>query len=224
MFVGHFAAGFIAKRAAPAASLGTMILAAMFPDVLFCVFLLAGVEHVAIQPGITAVNALDLYDIPLSHSLLTDVVWAAALGALYFWRRRDRRGAWVVFAAVLSHWLLDFVSHRPDMPLAPGVSRYFGLGLWHSAWATLVVEGLLWSVSIVLYARITKAKSRAGAVGFWSMIGVLSALWIVSLGGAPPPSLLAVGIVNSVLGAVVLAWAYWVNRVRPLRAIDVREI
>lgn len=218
MFVGHFAAGLIAKRAAPAASLGTMILAALFPDLLFSVFLLAGIEHVAIQPGITAVNPLDLYDIPLSHSLLMDAFWGAALAAVYFWRRRDRRGAWVVFAAVLSHWLLDWVSHRPDMPLAPGVARYFGLGLWHFVWATFVVEGLLWAASILLYARITKAKSRAGVLGFWSMIVVLSALWIVSLGGAPPPSVLAVGIVNSILCLLALAWAYWVNRLRPVRA------
>jgi hypothetical protein len=217
MFVGHFAAGLIAKRAAPAASLGTMILAATFADALFCIFLLTGIEHVAIVPGITAVNALDLYDIPLSHSLLMDTVWAAALAAIYFWRRRDRRGAWVVFAAVLSHWLLDFVSHRPDMPLAPGVARTFGLGLWHSAWATFVVEGVLWAVSIVLYVRITKATSRAGVFGFWGMIVLVSALWIVSLGGAPPPGLLAVGIVNAVLGSVTLAWAYWINTLRPAR-------
>jgi hypothetical protein len=217
MFVGHFAAGLIGKRVAPAASLGTMILAASFPDILFCLFLLAGIEHVAIQPGITAVNPLDLYDIPLSHSLLLDVVWAAALAGVYFWRRGDRRGTWVIFAAVLSHWLLDFVSHRPDMPLAPGVARYFGLGLWHSMWATFVVEGLLWLVSIVLYARITYGKTRAGVFGFWIMIAVLTVLWIVSLGGAPPPSLLAVAIVNSVLGLAVLAWAYWVNRLRPVR-------
>jgi hypothetical protein len=217
MFVGHFAAGLIAKRAAPAASLGTMILAATFADALFCLFLLAGIEHVAIQPGITAVNALDLYDIPFSHSLLMDVVWAAAFAAICFWRRKDRRGAWVAAAALLSHWLLDFVSHRPDMPLAPGSARVFGLGLWQSALATFVVEGLLWAAAIVLYARATKATNRAGVFGFWGMIVLLSALWIVSLGGAPPPSLLAVGIVNAVLGAVVLAWAYWINSVRPAR-------
>jgi hypothetical protein len=218
MFVGHFAAGLIAKRAAPEVSLGTTVLAAVFPDVLFCVFLLVGLEHVAIQPGITAVNPLDLYDVPLSHSLLLDVVWGVALAAVYFWRRGGRRGAWVIFAAVLSHWLLDWISHRPDMPLAPGLARHFGLGLWHSVWATFAVEGSLWLVAIVLYARLTSGKNRAGVIGFWSMVAVLTALWVVSLGGAPPPSLAAVAVVNTMIGAVVLAWAYWINRLRPLRA------
>jgi hypothetical protein len=218
MFVGHFAAGLIAKRVAPAVSLGTTVLAATFPDVLWCLFLLVGIEHAAIQPGITAVNPLDLYDIALSHSLLLDVFWGVALAGGYFWWRRDQRGAWVIFAAVLSHWVLDFVSHRPDMPLAPGVARYLGLGLWNSVWATFVVEGLLWLVSIVLYARATCGKTRAGVFGFWIMVAILTALWVVSLGGAPPPNLLAVGIVNSVLGVVVLAWAYWINRLRPARA------
>jgi membrane-bound metal-dependent hydrolase YbcI (DUF457 family) len=217
MFVGHFAAGMIGKRAAPAVSLGTMLLAAMFADVLFCLFLLGGVEHVAIQPGITAVNPLDLYDIPYSHSLLLDFVWAAALAGIYFWRRGDRRGTAVIFAAVLSHWLLDWVSHRPDMPLAPGVSRTFGLGLWDSVGATFAVEGALWVISIVLYARITYGRNRAGVIGFWGMIVVLTALWILSLGGAPPPNLAAVAVVNAILSAMVLGWAYWINRLRPVK-------
>jgi hypothetical protein len=217
MFVGHFAAGLIAKRAAPAVSLGTTILAALFADLLFCVFLLLGIEQVAIQPGITAVNPLDLVSIPFSHSLLMDVVWASALAAIYFWRRRDRHGAWVIFAAVLSHWLLDWVSHRPDMPLAPGVAPRFGLGLWHSVWATFVVEGLLWSASLAAYLRITKAKNRKGVFGFWAMIVVLSALWVLSLGGTPPPSVLAIGVVNSGLIALVLFWAYRVDLHRPVQ-------
>ncbi len=218
MFVGHLAAGMVAKRVAPSMSLGTAMLAATLPDALFCIFLLAGIEHVAIEPGITAVNALDLYNIPFSHSLLLDVVWAAAFAGIYLWLRHDRRGSWVVFAAVLSHWLLDWVSHRPDMPLAPGVPRTYGLGLWYSPWATLVVEGSLWLIAIVLYARLTYGRNRLGVFAFWGMIAVLTALWVVSLGGAPPPSVAAVAVVNFVLGAAVLGWAYWINGLRPVRA------
>jgi membrane-bound metal-dependent hydrolase YbcI (DUF457 family) len=94
-------------------------LAAVVADLLFWLFILLGIEHVRVQPGITATNALDLYDIPISQSLLMDTLWATLLGATYFFRHRHPRGAWVVFIAVLSHWLLDFVSHRADMPLAP---------------------------------------------------------------------------------------------------------
>lgn len=215
MFVGHFAAGLIAKRVAPNVSLGTLILASSLPDILFSIFLLAGVEHVDIKPGITAVNALDLYDIPISHSLWMDVVWGGLLGTFYFWRRRSRRGAMVLFGGVLSHWLLDFVSHRPDMPLAPGVRLYFGLGLWRSVWATFMVEGLLWVLSVILYARGTHPKTRSGILGFLGMIAALTAMWIVSLGGPPPPDLRAVGIVNALLFSFVVAWAYWMDKRRP---------
>jgi hypothetical protein len=206
----------IAKRVAPSVSLGTAILAAWFPDLLWCIFLVTGIEHVAIEPGITAVNALNLYDIAFSHSLLLDVVWGMALAGIYFWRRSDRRAAWIVFAAVLSHWLLDWVSHRPDMPLAPGVARTFGLGLWNSVWATFLVEGSLWLASIVLYVRLTRGKGRGGALGFWSMVAGLTALWLVSLGGASAPSVAAVAVVNGILGVAVLAWAYWIDRLRPV--------
>jgi membrane-bound metal-dependent hydrolase YbcI (DUF457 family) len=148
MLVGHFAVGLGAKPIAPKVSVGTLMLAAVVADLLFWVFVLLGFEHVRIQPGITATNALDLYDIPLSHSLLMDGVWAVLLGGVYFLRNRDARGAWVVSIAVLSHWVLDFVSHRPDMPLAPGMHTYLGLGLYNSHIGILIVEGLLWIVGV----------------------------------------------------------------------------
>jgi hypothetical protein len=174
--------------------------------------LLVGVEHVAIRPGITAVNALDLYDIPVSHSLLTDVLWGGFFGALYFWQRRNWRGASVLFGAVLSHWFLDFVSHRPDMPVAPGVHLNFGLGLWRFIPATFIVEGSLWFSAIILYARGRPPRRRGTRFAFWSIIAVLTAMWIISLGGPPPPSLLAVGFVNLFLFSFVVAWAYWIDR------------
>jgi membrane-bound metal-dependent hydrolase YbcI (DUF457 family) len=172
MFIGHLAVGFAGKRATPRVPLWTLLLAAELPDVLWCVFLLVGIEHMRIQPGITKVNPLDLYDFPWSHSLLMDAVWGGVIGGIYYLWRRYARGAWLLFAAVLSHWLLDFASHRPDMPLAPGVHRYFGLGLWNSVIGTLAVEGLLWVVGVFLYLRATRARGRAGVYGFWIVIAV----------------------------------------------------
>ena len=215
MFVGHLAVGLAGKQIAPKTSLCTLFLASVLPDLLWVVFLLAGIEHVRIQPGITAANALDLWDYPISHSLLTDALWAALFAGLYYAWRRYPRGAWAIFGAVLSHWLLDFLSHRPDMPLAPGVHRYFGLGLWNSIPATYLVEGLLWLLGIVVYARATQAASRAGVYAFWAMIALLTALWVPSLGGPPPPDVRAIGFVNMVLSMVLLAWAYWIDRIRP---------
>src|SRR5262245_13269216 len=107
MFVGHFGLGFAAKRIALAVSLGTLFLAVEFADGLWPIFLLAGVEHVRIVAGLMKTSALDFYDYPWSHSLIALVIWGAIVGAAYFAATRSRRGAWVVGAGVVSHWLLD---------------------------------------------------------------------------------------------------------------------
>ncbi len=220
MLVGHFGVGLAAKRIAPKVSVGTLVMAAVFADLLFWPFVLLGIEHVRIQPGITTTNALDLYDIPFSHSLLMDILWAALLGAAYFLRHRYPRGAWVVFIAVLSHWLLDFVSHRPDMPIAPGLHMYLGLGLYNSRLGVLMVEGLLWILGVILYVRATRAKSRAGVWCFWGMVVLLTMLWLSTLAGIPPSNLRAAGISSLIFFCCVVAWAYWMNRARPVKAAE----
>ena len=139
MLVGHFAVGFVAKRLEPTVSLGTLVLAAMLADLLWPIFTLAGIEQVNFGPGMGAGAYFEPVNIAMSHSLVMDAVWAGLFSAVYFATRHSSPGSWLVFTAVLSHWLLDFVSHRPDMPLAPGVSGHFGLGLWTSIPATLEI-------------------------------------------------------------------------------------
>jgi len=217
MLVGHFAVGLGAKPIAPRVSLGTLMLAAVVADLLFWAFVLLGVEHVRVCPGITATNALDLYDISLSHSLAMDAVWAVLLGGAYFLWHRNTRGAWVLAAVVLSHWVLDFVSHRPDMPLAPGLHTYLGLGLYNSRIGVLIVEGLLWAVGIIAYSRATELKNRAGLFGFWLVVALLTLLWIGTLNGSPPSNLPAAGTSSLIFFACVVAWAYWMDRVRSVK-------
>jgi membrane-bound metal-dependent hydrolase YbcI (DUF457 family) len=216
VFVGHFAVGFLAKRVAPKVSLGTLILAAALSDVLWILFFPAGLEKVEIQPGLMVANSLNLVYIPFSHSLLMDAVWGAIFAGIYFLIRRDTHGAWIIFAAVLSHWILDVATHRPDMPLAPGLETRLGLGLWNSRANTFIVEGGLWFGAVLLYVAATRPSSRLGSIVFWAMIALLSALWVISLRGDPPPSLSQLAIVNTVFFLIVLAWAYWMNRNRRL--------
>src|SRR5581483_4968671 len=214
MFVGHFAIGFGAKRWAPQTSVGTFMFAALFADLLLFVFVAVGIEHISIQPGITRVNPLNLYDFAWSHSLVMDVVWGALLAAAYFLTRRYRCGAWVLFAAVLSHWLLDWASHRPDMPLAPGFHRYYGLGLYNSPLGLLIVEGGLWVIGIILYLRVTHTRRFAGHLALWIFIVVFTALWLLSFNGAPPPSVHVLVTVDLILFPIVFGWAYWIDRLR----------
>jgi membrane-bound metal-dependent hydrolase YbcI (DUF457 family) len=214
MFVGHFAVGFAGKRWAPKVSLATLILAAVLADILWIVFFPIGIEQVLIEPGIMPANSLNLVHIPYSHSLLMDAVWGGLFAWLYFFFRRDARGASMIFAAVVSHWFLDFISHRPDMPLIPGMDLRVGLGLWNSRAATFVVEGALWVYGVALYLRATRPKGRAAVYAFWPMIIILTAFWLVSLRGDPPSSLSDLAIVNSVFLAIFFAWAAWMNRSR----------
>ena len=218
MHVGHFAVGLVAKRVEPKLSLGTLVLAAMLSDFLWAIFLFAGIEHVRFKPGRGAANYADAYDIAFSHSLLMDVVWGALFAAAYFLRRRYPRGTLVLFIAVLSHWLLDVLAHRPDMSLAPGTDRFFGLGLWTSIPATLIVEGGFWVLAIILYVRATRPQNRWGVYAFWIVVALLTLVWYNNITGPPPPSARVAGISSLIYFSLVVAWAYWMNRLRPAQA------
>jgi hypothetical protein len=223
MLVGHFAVGLAAKRVEPKISLGTWTLAAILADLLSCVFLIAGIEHAQFRPGIGAANYLDASDIAMSHSLLFDAIWAALFAGAYGVMRRNPRGAWMLFGAVLSHWLLDWVSHRPDMPLAPGTHRYFGLGLWTSIPATLIVEGGFWLLAILLYARASHPRNRAGVYGFWSVIALLTLVWYNNIAGLPPRDPHTAPFASLIFFSLVVGWAYWMNRLRPLFSVPPRK-
>jgi membrane-bound metal-dependent hydrolase YbcI (DUF457 family) len=138
MFLGHFAVAFAAKREAPETSLGMLFVAAQLPDVLWPMLVLAGVEKVRIDPGNTAVTPLDFVSYPYSHSLLFDLLWAALFALGYLAVARGRRAAVVIALAVISHWVLDAASHRPDVPVLPH-GPYVGLGLWNSRPASLFI-------------------------------------------------------------------------------------
>ena len=209
MFIGHFGAALAGKRLAPRTSLATLILAAQFLDFLWPIFLLAGLEHVRVAPGITRVQPLDFYDYPYSHSLTMAVRWALALGMGYFLIRRYIRGAVVAGVLVLSHWVLDFVVHRPDLPLWPGGPKY-GLGLWNSWPASICAEVLLFVAGIWLYVSATRARDAVGKYAFWGLIAFLFLGWLAATFGPPPPGIhpLAFGAMGMWM---VVPWAWWAD-------------
>jgi hypothetical protein len=215
MLVGHFAVGILAKRVTPEVSIGTLTLAALLPDLLWCVFMLAGFEHAQVKAGSGQIIAIDA---SYSHSLLMGAVWGGLLAAGYFWRRRDVRAAWILLAAVLSHGVLDFISHPPDMSLAPGLSQRFGLGLWSSVPATLLVEGGLWLAGLIVYVGATRARKRAGVYVFWAVVVLLTAAWINNFAG-PPPDVSAMAVSSLVFFSIMIAWTYWMDSLRPMESI-----
>ena len=187
MFIGHFAVGFAAKCTAPKVSLGVLIGAAAILDVLWPIFLLVGWERVRIEPGNTAFTPLAFDSYPFSHSLLAALGWSALCGSFYWAIRRDRRCAGIVAALVVSHWFLDALSHRPDLPLTLTGSARVGLGLWNSVPATFVVEAAMFAVGGWLYATFTRAQDRVGRRVFAAFVGVLALLYRANVFGPPPP-------------------------------------
>ncbi len=219
MLVGHVAVGLTAKRVEPAISLGTLVLACMMADLLWCIFMMTGIEHVQFKPAMGAANYFAASNIAWSHSLAMDGLWAGLLAGAYFLRRRYPRGAWIVFGAVLSHWLLDWISHRPDMPLAPGAHRYFGLGLWRSIPAAVAIEGGFWLFAVLLYARATHPRTAAGVYVYWCFVAVLTLVWYNNLAGPPPRDPHTAPVASFTLFSLVVAWAYWVNHLRSAHGV-----
>ncbi len=214
MFLGHFAIAMAAKKAAPKTSLGTLVAAAQLADLLWPIFLLLGWEKVRIVPGFTRVTPFDFVSYPYSHSLAAQIILGLVFGIGYYAIRRNARGAVVLAACVPSHWVLDFLAHRPDMPMFPGGSRY-GLGLWNSMPLTLVIEFALFATGVVVYISITRANDRVGRYALWSLLIFLVAAYLGAVFGPPPPSVQTLAA-SALAIWLVLPWAAWADRHRSL--------
>ena len=212
MFVGHFGLAFGAKKAAPSVSLAWLFVACELADLLWPVLVLAGIERFEIQPGNTAMTPLNFTSYPWSHSLLMLCIWAVALaGAYVALARAGQSAALVVGLLVVSHWVLDYVTHRPDMPLTPWSDTRVGLGLWNSIAGTVVVELLIFSAGALLYLRGAAPPSRGRSIGLWGLIAFLLVIYVANIVGPPPPSVTAVAWTANAMWLLV-AWAYWVDR------------
>ena len=218
MFIGHYALGFAAKRMAPRTSLGTLFAAPTLADLLWPVFLLLGWEQARVVPGLNPFLNLWLDDIPVSHSLVALIAWGLLFGYLYRTRTGYTRGALVVGLLVLSHWVLDVLTHRPDMPLYPG-SVKVGLGLWNSVAGTLIVEGAMFVAGVAIYAAATRPRDGVGRYGFWGLVAVLAASYVSSLFAPPPQDMTALATFAIIFGWLFVLFGWWVDKHRGLRQV-----
>lgn len=213
MFIGHYAVALAAKKAAPRTSLGMLLAAAMFLDLIWPVFLVLGWETVRIDPGNTAFTPLNFISYPWSHSLATTVGWAALFSAVYWQTTRYRAGTVAVGILVASHWVLDALVHRPDLPLYPGSSLLIGLGIWNSIPTTLALESALFCGALWLYVTTTRPVDRTGRFSFWVFVGLTGVIYVGAAVGTPPPNAATVAWVG--LGAMLFPlWAWWFDRHR----------
>ncbi|MCB9170545.1 MAG: hypothetical protein H6597_01565 [Flavobacteriales bacterium] len=213
MFIGHFALGMAAKRLVPRVSLGVLFIAAQFLDLLWPVLLLTGVEQARIVPGITALTPLDFTHYPISHSLVMATVWGVLVGVVAYLVRRNGRVALVLGALVLSHWVLDLLVHRPDLPISPLGGPKVGLGLWNMPVAALVLELGLFAWGVWVYVRCTTARDKVGRIGFWALVAFFLVVHLMNVLGPPPPNMTAVAWAGQLQWLFVL-WAFWVDRHR----------
>ena len=213
MFIGHMAVGLAAKRVTPSVSLAVLLLAAQWADTIWPVLVGLGIEDVRIEPGNTAFTPLDFVSYPYSHSLLMLVVWGIVGGVTYRGIAGGRRTVWVLGALVASHWVLDYVTHRADMPLYPGGPK-FGLGLWNSVPATLAIELAMYVAGLWIYTQCTRARDGVGRWGFLSLAVFLVLAYAANILGGPPPSVMAIAVGGCAGAVVLIAWAWWADRHR----------
>jgi hypothetical protein len=213
VFIAHYGVGLAAKKLTPYTSLGTLMVAAQWLDLVWPSLLQAGIERVRIDPGNTRVTPLAFEYYPWSHSLLMAIAWAALVAGGYALLRRSPCGAWVMFPCVISHWVLDFITHRPDLPLYPPDGPLVGLGLWNARTPTLMVEFAAFLAGVWIYARNTEPTDSAGRYALAAFAVSLPAIYMGNVFGPPPPSTDALAWLAQGQWLLV-AWAIWIDRHR----------
>ena len=212
MFVGHYGVALAAKRFAPRSSMGTLFIAVQLLDVLWAPAILLGFEHARVVPGLLPASALDLYDMPWTHGLVAALAWS------WFAFRFSKNG--VLGACIFSHWVLDFVTHRPDLPLFRGGTKV-GLALWRYREASYLVEVALLIGGYLIYQRTTRARTAAGEYAMKVFVAVLILVEGYNLYGPVPANIQQVAISAEVAYLVLAAIAWRLDLLRePIERVE----
>jgi hypothetical protein len=174
MFVGHYSVAFAAKSDRNKIPLWVLFIAVQLLDFLWAPFVLLGIEKARIVPGITATSPLDLYYMPYTHSLIGALFWSGVAGVVYKLVARQRRSAAaaiVVGLAVFSHWVLDLIVHRPDLPIYDDTMKV-GFGLWNYKGIEFAVEIGILVLGVVLYftRNVLSTGRKIGIVIFGAVL------------------------------------------------------
>ncbi|MCB2088967.1 MAG: hypothetical protein R3E18_12750 [Sphingomonadaceae bacterium] len=212
MFIGHWAPALVASAHPKAPKLWVLFVGAQLVDFAFFAFVLLGVEHMRIVPGITKMVPFDLYHMPWTHSLLGTIGWAAILAALVWLALKNRIAALLAAGVVVSHWLLDLLVHRPDLTLV-GTPPKLGLGLWDHPWIAMPLELGIILAALVYYQRRAKGKMLPLIV----LSVVLLVLQLVNWFGEQASEMSAqVPITGLVAFTVAVLLAWWLGTRRAI--------
>lgn len=214
MFIGHLGVGFAGKKAVPKVSLGTLFFAAQFLDLLWPILLLLGIEKVELGNSTNPFHTLNFVHYPFTHSLLAVVIWGIVFGLIYYFIKKNSKGAVWCGLLVVSHWFLDLLVHRPDLPLFPGSSSpVFGFDLWNFFYAAVIVEVIIFLIGVYFYLKATKRKNKTGSISLWALIIFLLLVYFMNAFGPAPDSVDSIGYVG-LSQFLLVGWAYWIDNNR----------
>jgi hypothetical protein len=216
MFAGHVGAALAIGRAERRINVGVFVFAAVFIDFLLWLFVLLGWESVTIPANFAATHQPE-FVFPYSHGLLANIAWSAMAGiATYVLYPRltgaTFRAAYLVAAAVFSHWLLDALVHIPELPVAGAGSLKLGLGLWQSMPVALVVEAIIAAAGLYLFLS-GAVLSRANKLGLSALCLAVLAFTVIGMTVAPPPPSINTMAISSLITIIIVcAIAGWLGR------------
>lgn len=219
MFIGHYAVGFAAKKTAPGISLGWLFIAVQFLDLIWPTLLLLNVEQVEINPDPNQLTPLTFTNYPVSHSLLMAVIWAFLFGMIYWLIRKNLKIAIVLSLCVLSHWVLDFIVHYPDLPIYPGSPSKVGLRVWSLPVLENFIEAIMFLAGVVIYLRTTAAKNKLGKYLTIILIVLLIAAYLGNIFGPDPSNVKTLAWAAQMMWLFVLM-AFWTDHNRRLITMD----
>ena len=208
MFIGHYALALSAKKINKLPSLSIMFVAVQFLDLLWPIFVLTGIETFQIEVGNTAMTPLNFTFYPYSHSLLASIFWAGMFSIVYYLITKHKKNSFLLGVLVFSHWVLDFITHRPDLPLSPFSDFKVGLSLWNLPVIEICLEVGLFLIGAYLYFKTIQPNKK---IAFWSLIIFFITIYFMNLYGPPPPSISAVAWSANLMWIFVL-WAWWIEK------------
>ena len=215
MFVGHYGPSFAAKAIDKTIPLWLLFLAVQWLDVMWSIFVLLGIEQVRIVPGFTATNPLDLYYMPYTHSLVAAILWSVAVALVYkLWSRiKGLRASVLVGLAVFSHWVLDLLVHRADLPLYDNTTK-LGMGLWNFPVLAFALEVVFLFTGLYFYLKSTRPLGAVGRYGLLIFAVVMLLIQAYVFFGPPPTSDKAAAITALAAYFIFAAAAYFLAKQR----------
>lgn len=217
MFIGHYGIALVLKKAYNGLSIGWLFIAVQLVDIVWTILVLLGVEKVAIVPGITKVNPLDFYYYPYTHSLIAFFFWSFLVFIIcYFIKNKSGLSRFkfglILAFVVFSHFLLDVITHRPDIPLAGEESVKIGFGLWNHVAFSYILEAVIFIVGFWLYFKSGLLKTTKRKAAFLIFAVSLLVLNLINLLGSPPSDTNIVALSGLSLYIVIALFGFWIDK------------